>query len=309
MESQPRPSAIKSLSILPYTNKEHFLRHCRLSPYQATASPLLFNLFQTIYSKLLHSHSSIPPELAVNKAAPTKATTATAPKLLILLDFDDTLIPSTLIRQKEFRITERNLADTEREALEFYVDAVNEFVDTLLRLVDNNRARSIKIVTNGSASWVRAASFYQSGSLFAELMRPLHMKLVDSKIDIISARDHKDKEPRRFADISLQHIKPYLMKLIFYEYFGQQLSDTHQEIKIVSIGDSPCEFHASAAALKYYLKEQSPEVLERVNVSLHRIKFAMKPNTFRKLGDELKWCTQNMHDIIHNNRASKDYYL
>ena len=233
-------------------------------------------------------------------------------KILIMLDWDDTLIPSSIIKSKKFNVSEKNTNDKEKKELNIYVKELTKFMDKLLSIFNGNKDSSIKIVTNASSLWVSEGSFCRTGSLFAKVMRSFNEKMADAKISIISAHDHKNKNPAIFEDLKVRQYKRRLMEWIYCDYFGMRLEkreNKNQDIKIISIGDSSMEFKSSKIALECYLERQRKDVLINMNASLHRIKFTKKPTSFKKLGDELKYCSENIDEIVYKNHNSRDYYL
>lgn len=218
------------------------------------------------------------------------------------------MIPSTIIKQKKFRVSEINCTDKEREDLDTYSKTVNDFIDKLLDVFDGNKENNIKIVTNASSMWVSEGSFCRTGPLFAKVMRKFNEKLADAKINIISAHDHNKKHPGIFSHLPVREYKRYLMRWIYYDHFGQTIKNTDEDIRIISIGDSSMEFKASEIALRHYLSEQSRETYNKINVTLQRVKFRKKPESFKVLSDELKWCIDNIQEILKNDE-SRDYFL
>ena len=222
---------------------------------------------------------------------------------------DDTIIPSTIIKQKKFRVSEMNTTDKEREELDIYAQTVNKFIDKMLKVFGGNKENNIKIVTNASSMWVSEGSFCRTGPLFAKVMRRFNEKLAEAKINIISAHDHNKKHPGIFSQLQVREYKRYLMRWIYYDHYGMKLRNIDEDIRIISIGDSSMEFKASEIALRHYLSEQSQEINDKINVNLQRVKFKKKPESFKELSDELKWVINNIDDIVCNNEESKDYYL
>ena len=164
-------------------------------------------------------------------------------------------------------------------------------------------------MTNASSLWVSRGSFCRTGELFMRKMRKFNEELADAKINIISAHDHSSKHQDTFSRLEVRKYKEYLMRLIYYDYFGKQIRNKDEDIKIISIGDSSMEYNASRVALDQYLFEQKPQDLRKINVTLHRVKFKKKPQSFKALRDQLKWCIDNIEDIVYNSNSSKNYIL
>ena len=253
----------------------------------------------------LQSHSQSPSEIPTDDDNIPKR----PERVLIMIDWDDTIIPSTVIKKKKFDVSERNTKDKEKKSLDQYVEIVSLFLGKLLQIFNGNKDNSIKIVTNASSLWVSQGSFCRTGELFMRKMRKFNEELADAKINIISAHDHSSKHQDTFSRLEVREYKEYLMRLIYYDHFGKQIRNKDEDIKIISIGDSSMEFNASRLALDQYLYEQEPEDLRQINVTLHRVKFRKKPQSFEALSDQLKWCIDNIEDIVYNNNSSKNYFL
>mmetsp|Transcript_28287 Transcript_28287/g.46499 ORF Transcript_28287/g.46499 Transcript_28287/m.46499 type:complete len:370 (-) Transcript_28287:4585-5694(-) len=226
-------------------------------------------------------------------------------RLLVMLDYDDTLIPYHWLKNKAFRVTEHTLSAVHRHQLESYGEQLNLFFAKLVCLVG---AENIKIVTNASSQWVLMDSFCNCGALFADVLRAFNEKLYDAKIDIVSAYDQKVKHFKVFGRIPMQHLKRYLMQLLYYQHFGGKLHQGAKNVKIISIGDSWNEYSASHTALRAYLAQQSEDVVANVNVSLHRIKLCRNPD-LKTLTRQLKWCRDCIAHIVYYQHTCCEYHL
>lgn len=233
-------------------------------------------------------------------------------KVLLLMDFDDTLIPSKMLKAKNYKITYNKLTYTERRELNEYSDALNKWMNTMLSIFDKNIDGNVQILTNGSSNWVTEESMWNSGKLFAQKMLPFMRSLAECNIDIISALDnwklncHKYEEG--FHAIEPHKWKWICIKQLIRQYFGRKLRGNF-DVKIISIGDSYySEFLGAVDAYKNYIRKQKMHVLEHINVSLHRIKFVEEP-TWTELRDELKWTTDNIEYIVNHHDKSTDYML
>ena len=233
-------------------------------------------------------------------------------KVLLLMDFDDTLIPSKMLKAKNYQITYNKLTYTERRELNEYTESLNNYMDTMLNIFDNNIDGNVQILTNGSSNWVTEESMWNSGKLFAQKMVPFMKKMTECKIDIISALDNWKlnchKYQQGFHAIEPHKWKWICMKQLIRQYFGRKLKGDY-DVKIISIGDSYySEFLGAIDAFKYYLRKQKINVVQDINISLHRIKFVEEP-TWKELCDELKWITNNMESIVHRHDKSMDYNM
>ncbi len=233
-------------------------------------------------------------------------------KVLLLMDFDDTLIPSKMLKLKNYQITFNKLTYTERRELDGYTKSLNAFMDTMLSKFDDNIDGNVQILTNGSSNWVTEESMWNSGKLFAQKMVPFMKKMTECKIDIISALDNWKLNCHKY-EAGFQAIEPHkwkwiCMKQLIRQYFGRKLKGDY-DVKIISMGDSYwSEFLGAADAFKYYLRKQKLNTLKSINISLHRIKFIEEP-TWNELNSELKWMKDNIDYIINNQHKSADYIM
>ena len=86
------------------------------------------------------------------------------------------------------------------------------------------------------------------------------------------------------------------------------LSGTH-DVKVIAIGDGHhYDFEGVQQAYNRYLGKQNKHILNRINTSLHRIKFVSTP-TIKQLTKELRCITWDIQDIVEHNHISKDYVL
>ena len=152
------------------------------------------------------------------------------------------------------------------------------------------------------------------------MIAPFNNLLVKNRVGVVSVRDFQKRHKNIFGDIELTQCKQVLMYELMKQYFGtkhggdgMENEDRKEEPevteiwKVLCIGDSSVEFEASQEALSYYLKEQSPDALSSINVSLHRVKFESLPGSFQKLESELRWCTDRIDAIVHRENDSADY--
>eukprot|EP01084_Bolivina_argentea_P070148 127580_1 len=225
-------------------------------------------------------------------------------KVLFLMDWDDTLIPSTMIRHKQYNITDTNTSVTKRAELDHYCEALDHFMGTIFALMNYNSDRNVQILTNGSSRWVKEESLFDSGDLFARKMTPFAEKLCKYHIDIISASDNWMTAAKydKARGNHYKKVEPYkwkwkIMKQLFREYFGKRL-DGRNDIKIVSLGDSyQSEYLGAGVAFSSYLEKQSMKKTKDIDMSLHRIKFIEEP-TVPQLTKQLEWCAKHMKSIV-----------
>ena len=96
------------------------------------------------------------------------------------------------------------------------------------------------------------------------------------------------------------------IEILIDYYFGKILKGD-KNIKIISIGDSRSyEFDGAKVAFDKFIERQPKKVLNKINISLHRVKFAMKPS-WKQLTEELNYMTTNMEYIVKHNHISTDY--
>ena len=195
-------------------------------------------------------------------------------KTLILLDWDDTLFPTSWVVKKNIDLTN---PDVQNKYIVFFAK-----LDLLLHKLLSNLINygKVVIVTNAINKWV-----YISSSII-----PNTHRLIKNKISVISARDiHQYDHPG----------DGYMWKkLIFKQLVTDYYSDYHKDYptdyqNIISIGDADYEFKA---LINLYIKPKTTKGKRH----LKSIRFMSKPS-YDTLIDQLEVLNNSINKIIDTN--------
>lgn len=136
---------------------------------------------------------------------------------LIILDWDDTLFPTTWIVKNNINIEN----DIEKYKKEF-IKLDKLLYKTFKKLLNYGQ---VAIITNAMLKWV----------LMSLKVLPITSKLINNKIQIISARDECEN-----SDIELKYWKT----VIFNDYVTLNFKNQKSVQNILSIGDAEYEINA-----------------------------------------------------------------
>jgi len=245
-------------------------------------------------------------------------------RVLVLLDYDDTLIPTTIIQDRNYKINHQNTDPKDRVALGRYAKALEGFIQKILSIDTSPNVQSLmKIVTTASGSWVNGSLGPSCGSLWTNMIAPFNDILVENRVGVVSVRDFQRNHKDILGDIQLTQCKQVIFCELMRSLFNgsgaiesmenedrkeeEEASEVTEVWKVLCIGDSSVEFEASREALNYYIKERSILESGPIKVSLHRVKFESQPDSFQKLESELRWCTAKIEEIVHKKHESADY--
>lgn len=189
-------------------------------------------------------------------------------KTLIIFDWDDTLFPTSWIVQNNINLTDKNIQNK-------YIILFTR-LDTLLHqlLTTAMKHGKVIIVTNAVKKWIEISLN----------MLPNTKKLIQSNIEIISARDiYQEKYPDQLS---------LWKKLVFYNYVLNHFK-AHPLQNIISIGDAEHEFNALVD-----LYNAHSVVKKRI---LKTVRLIKDPN-FETLLDQLNVLKNNFVHIIRNKK-------
>lgn len=182
-------------------------------------------------------------------------------KTLIILDWDDTLFPTSWILKKKIDITNESIQNK-------YIVFFSK-LDLLLHKFIFNMSKygKVVIVTNAMNKWV---------NITANILPNTNI-LIQKSVKVISAKDiYKEKYPNNVA---------VWKKLIFNRLFKEYYKGGSSE-NIISIGDADYEYNALISLAK------------EVNTGyLKSVKLISKP-TFDKLIDQIQLITESVKYII-----------
>jgi len=137
--------------------------------------------------------------------------------MILIIDWDDTLFPTTWVNSKNINITDTTTCLKYKS----YFDNLDDILYLFLKNIFSKKLRKQIIVTNASKKWI----------LDCYNLLPKSKLLLVSNIDLISARDlHYMKHPN--PDI--------WKKLVF-----KDIHNSNKDVKtIISIGDADYEYRA-----------------------------------------------------------------
>ena len=195
----------------------------------------------------------------------------TKSKTLILLDFDDTLYPSSYIAKHDINNKYINI---DYQIWKIYC---NKSYQLLLKLIKKYGSHNIYIVTNASKKWVNHCLNQLRHSCFMNIS---HL-ISQYKISIISAKDTFGKKYPSDSVLWKSLTFKYLIKRHYNEY-NKHFKDNNGKFIIVCIGDGLSEYYAS----NYVINQLNHNMINRKSIFiLHRIKLLEKP-TIKQLIEE-----------------------
>lgn len=189
-------------------------------------------------------------------------------KTLVILDWDDTLFPTSWVVKKNIDLTD---PDIQNKYIVFFAK-----LDLLLHkfLMNVSRCGKVVIVTNAMHKWVNISSS----------IMPNSYRLIKEKIKVVSARDiYQNKYP---GDNYLW--KEIIFKQLMNEYYGANYNSTHN---IISVGDADYEFRA-------LLNLNDTPVKRRKH--LKAVRFVNKPS-YDTLIDQLEVLNKSFSKIIDHS--------
>ena len=180
---------------------------------------------------------------------------------LTILDWDDTLFPTTWILKNSFNLSNPLLIN---KYIVFFSELDNLLYKILMNFLKHG---NVVIVTNAMIKWVTISS----------TILPNTKKIIKDRIDVISARDtYKESLPGRM------HL---WKRLIFEKLFHKNKANI---MNIISIGDANYELHALINLYKKY---------DHGKRKLKSIKFMQNPS-YDSLIDQLNVLNQSVDKII-----------
>jgi len=186
---------------------------------------------------------------------------------LIMLDWDDTLFPTSWTVIKAIDLTDSNV----RQKYVSYFTELDDILSKFLHKCTNKG--QVFIVTNAVKRWVVTSSN----------VLPKTKKIIDDKIFIISARDlFQQKNPN-----NMEKWKKYTFEQIVNKHDFKKQENTNFE-HIISIGDAEYEFNA---LINLYSHKNKKRILKS-------IRFLATP-TYDSLIDQLEVLYDTIDKICH----------
>lgn len=186
-------------------------------------------------------------------------------KTLIILDWDDTLFPTTWITNK---IDNYNLGDIDKKYIGLFSKLDLLLQELLYRLLQCGK---VVIVTNATLKWI----------IMTLDILPNTKKIIRQNIDVISAKDLYQK---KYTDVMLW--KKLTFRYIVLNYFKQ---NKYAE-NIISIGDASYEFNA---LIELY-NNSKKQILKTVRLLQHP--------TYDLLIDQLEVLIKSINKICDINK-------
>ena len=189
-------------------------------------------------------------------------------KTLIILDWDDTLFPTTWTIQNNIDMTNKF---TYKQYMSLF-----EKLDTILSnlLIKFQKYGTVVIVTNAATKWVKISS----------IVLPKTQKIITSSIQIISAREMlQEKYPN-----NMNLWKKIIFDELVINYFAE-----HGYQHIISVGDAEYEFLALVE-----LYNEHSVINKRL---LKTVRFVTSPS-FESLFDQLSVLYQSTDKILTSKK-------
>jgi hypothetical protein len=185
---------------------------------------------------------------------------------LMIIDWDDTLFPTSWIVQKDIDLHKKRTRD--RYAV-FFAELDNILCRFLMKLLNMSK---VVIVTNASMKWIEVSS----------KIVPNTSNLINKYIEVISARDiHQEEFPNN------AHM---WKEVVFRNLINIHFSKSKNVQNIMSVGDADYEYLALVKLYKYrpfYPKRRL----------LKAIIFHQSP-TYSSLIDQIELLTKNLDKIV-----------
>lgn len=189
-------------------------------------------------------------------------------KTLIILDWDDTLFPTSWIVNNNIDLTDKNM---QYKYLVFFSKLDLILYELLDKLTNNGQ---VAIITNAIHKWIDISSN----------ILPYSQKIIKKKIIVISARDYYQK---------IYPDKMNMWKKLMFEKIANNYFTNNKYQHIISAGDAEYEYHA---LINLYNIDSAKN-----NRLLKTIKFIKEPS-FEDLIDELSLLTSVTDNILSVNK-------
>lgn len=203
---------------------------------------------------------------------------------IFIIDWDDTLYPTTWINKNSIDITKSDLLQEYR----IYFLELDKTISTLLESL--NQIGDVWIVTNANINWIKSCL------LGLELTRKI---IINNNIRIVSARDSyslNSNSPTEWKILTFQDIMLNIINKI------SKKIKPNTYINVISIGDAMYEYIALMNLdnfIKLYTSKLSQsQQINNFKYFLKNIKFIEKPD-FNFVIDQLNILDKNKDDIVN----------
>lgn len=205
---------------------------------------------------------------------------------LFIIDWDDTLYPTTWVNKNNIDINNKNLLSEYKLYFIELDKTISMLLDTL------NKIGDIFIVTNASINWIKSCL------INLESTRKI---IIKNNIRIVSARDSYSKynnSPTEWKILTFQDIVEDIIEKINVNIKPNTI------INIISVGDAMYEYIALINLdnfIKSYIKNKN--IITESNINkfdylLKNIKFIEKPD-FDCVIDQMQILHKNSYDIVN----------
>jgi len=188
-------------------------------------------------------------------------------KTLIILDWDDTLFPTTWILKNNIDV---NNGEIKNKYIVYFAELDNVLYKVLINLM---KYGTVTIVTNAMTKWV----FLSSDII------PNTRNLIKKYIKIISARDMYQKK--------IPEMEKW-KKLVFEQVVTDHFMNKHFIENIISVGDAKYEFNALVDLHSNFKKKKR---------FLKSIRFMSSP-TYESLIDQLEVLNNCVHKVCTSKK-------
>ena len=195
---------------------------------------------------------------------------------IILMDWDDTIFPTTWVNENKINLTDINSLNKYKL---FFIELDNNIYE-LLKNLDKNS--DVYIVSNANINWIKSG---------LSVLNRTSDYIISNNIRIISARDiymNKLKDAIDWKITTFQDI----MGDILYKV-GTKIDTTKTYLNILSVGDAFFEYQA-LISLDTFFRDNN------INIKylLKNIRFIEKPD-FDSLIDEVQSTIKNIEPILN----------
>jgi hypothetical protein len=189
-------------------------------------------------------------------------------KSLIILDWDDTLFPTSWINKNKIDLTN----ETQQQKHIVFFSKLDSILYDLFSKI--TKSATVIIVTNAVVRWI----------LLSSVMIPNTQKLLRDHVTVLSARDiYQSKYPNDM----------HVWKKALFQNIVQEHFDKYPYQNIISIGDAEYEFIA-LTDLYHHQHVKNGRLLKS-------IRFVRDPS-FKSILDQLNVLNNSIHNILSSGR-------
>lgn len=202
---------------------------------------------------------------------------------IFILDWDDTLFPSSWINKNNIDLNNPNSFTSYK----LYFLELDKTISLLISSL--NEIGDIFIVTNANIRWIKSC---------LTILNNTRKIIIEKNIRIISARDSYSEinnSPTEWKILTFQDIIEDIMNKINKNIKSNTI------INIISVGDAMYEYFALINLdnfIKSYISKNSDQFKNNFNYLLKNIKFIEKPE-FDYVIDQMQVLYKNKDDIVN----------